>query len=181
MVKKDMPKYVLSEAKIVGDYRYYLVRTWPTTVSELKSVVFIMLNPSTADGDVDDATIRKCVMFAKRWGYTAVYVVNLFAVRCTDPKMLPTFVDPIGPDNDAWIEHFCSQDCLVVAAWGADPFAVERSKQVLKKLTREVCCLGTTKSGQPKHPLYLPKSTALITFKNPFRCLNESLIQTGIC
>lgn len=137
-----------------GMYRYWLRRTW----NEDKPVVcFIMLNPSTADAHVDDATIRRCVGFAKSWGYGALSVVNLFAYRATDPKELSKAADPIGPENDVCIEA-TTLNRRVVCAWGCGGELKGRAKEVLESLRRreiDVRCLGTTKDGHPRHPLYV--------------------------
>ena len=124
-----------------------------------------MLNPSTADGEVDDPTIRRCVGFAKKWGYSGITVVNLFALRTTDPNDLyrvsrDNDVYPIGPDNDnAIIAGAATSDC-VVCAWGAHGSYMGRGPQVIKMIgTLKSMCLGMTKGGQPKHPLYLRNDT----------------------
>ena len=97
-------------------YRYSLRRTWQEGG---RVVCFIMLNPSTADADIDDPTIRRCVGFGKSWGYDALEVVNLFAWRETEPKFLITPSDPIGPDNDGAILEASGRAELVVCAWGS--------------------------------------------------------------
>lgn len=143
---------VLSDDQL---YRYRLTRSWGPG----KTVAFIMLNPSTATAEVDDPTIRRCVGFARAWGYDTLEVVNLFARRATDPGVLYEVEDPVGPENDRHLLEVCSNARLVVAAWGVHGAFKTRGARVLDllKLTR-VCHLGLTKEGHPRHPLYLPKT-----------------------
>lgn len=137
-------------------YRYSLRRTW---ADGGHVVCFIMLNPSTADADIDDPTIRRCIGFGKSWNFDALEVVNLFAWRETAPKFLIAPNDPIGPDNDAAIIQASDRSELVVCAWGAHALAVERALQISAMLkTKSLYCLGTTRNMQPKHPLYIPGS-----------------------
>lgn len=138
-----------------GVYRYTLRRQW--LIGE-GTVLWVMLNPSTADASQDDPTIRRCIGFSKAWGYQGLTVANIFALRSTDPKKLLAIDDPIGPDNDTWLERLVSKGHdRVVAAWGAR--GGERGLQVAELLSRhaDVHCLGITKGGQPRHPLYLSK------------------------
>lgn len=149
-----MEKYaIISECE---QYRYQLRRTWDTN---LQPVMFIMLNPSTADADNDDPTIRRCIGFAKTWGYGGIVVVNLFAYRATNPKDLLKCKNPVGDDNLKWIEHSASRCPKVVAAWGnADIvnklLANRPFYQPLEKLAN-VHYIELSNSGTPKHPLYL--------------------------
>lgn len=126
-----------------------------------------MLNPSTADEIKDDPTIRRCISFAKREGCTGLTVVNLFALRATNPKELLKHEDPIGPENDKIIQDMLRlhQIGIVVAAWGAHPLARERSKDVMKMLDSNILCLGTTKDGSPRHPLYVKSAQELVEIK----------------
>ena len=151
------------------EYRYVLTRCLrvPPSSGVPRTVLFCLLNPSTADETEDDPTIRRVVNFAKREGYDHLSVVNLYGVRSTDPKALASFDDPIGPDNDNTIRTEVSQADLVVAAWGVPPpipDADKRVRQVLALLTadQDVYRLGKpTKGGHPPHPLYLRKDTPL--------------------
>ncbi|MFJ4473290.1 DUF1643 domain-containing protein [Streptomyces sp. NPDC089424] len=143
------------------EYRYLLTRIWDPAV---KPVVFLMLNPSTADALDDDPTIVRCTGFARREGAGGLVVVNLFGLRSTDPRALTRHPDPIGPHNDAFVRHAVSLAGTVIAAWGAAPIAGERGRGVAVELAgRGVAlhCLGVTSLGQPRHPLYLPKGAAL--------------------
>lgn len=143
-----------------GTYRYDLRRQ--VLGVRVGCATWIMLNPSVASADVDDPTIRRCMRFTADWGYHEMRVVNLFALRATNPKELRTHVDPVGPDNDAAIVEAHRNAHLVIAAWGADTFAVERARHVRAMMAKQRCpmmCLGTTKSGAPRHPLYVPAAT----------------------
>ena len=142
-------------------YRYVLRRRiYPTLGAEPeRAVAFVMLNPSVADEKVGDQTIRRCTDYASRWGYSELYVVNLFAYRSTSPANLYKQDDPIGPLNDHYIEEIAQACELVVMAWGAHGNHLDRSQVVREKL-RQVCkphYLVLTKEGEPGHPLRLRK------------------------
>jgi len=141
-------------------YRYSLSRCWD---SALPTVLFVGLNPSTADALRDDPTVRRCVGFARDWGFGAMTLANLFALRSTDPAQLWTANDPVGPDNDDWISQLVESAAKVVAAWGAHGGLNDRDRRVLKLLP-EVYCLGRTREGHPRHPLYLARVTELERF-----------------
>ena len=141
-----------------GLYRYRLWRTW-SAKPDARRVLFVMLNPSTADGSQDDPTLRRCVGFAHAWGYGALTVCNLFAWRATDPsELLVRGVDRVGPENDAALALAAQDAHLVVAAWGAFRGTTHRAPAVLAALRQRhaVHALGLTRGGDPKHPLYLP-------------------------
>lgn len=143
-----------------GKYRYTLQRSLGSALRWHKPILFIMLNPSTADHETDDPTIRRCIGFGKKFGMTHLTVVNLFAYRATDPNILAKAKDPIGPDND---KHLIEQiekhrSSLIIAAWGAHPFARSRGESIAKSIG-PFQCLGTTKDNAPRHPLYLPMTT----------------------
>src|SRR5690242_6108456 len=97
-------------------YRYTLWREWD--IFDKNYVMFVGLNPSTADERVDDPTIRRCIDFAKRWGYGALCMTNLFAYRATDPRVMKAFPYPVGPENDKWLVRCAREAGVVVAAWG---------------------------------------------------------------
>ncbi len=127
-------------------------------------LLFLLLNPSTADHKKDDPTIRKCIGFAKLLGYSAIRVVNLFAYRATDPKDMLAAADAIGPKNDYWLMRKASQADLVICGWGAKVSKTGRPKQVMKMLKTakvKTFCLLVTKDGSPGHPLYIPYDTPL--------------------
>lgn len=138
-----------------GTYRYTLERSW----SSGPRVAFVGLNPSTADAEVDDPTIRRCVGFARRWGFSGLLMVNLFAYRATDPDELLKLDrnTAIGPENDDVLRHVHVDARLTVSAWGAHPAAVVRAQEV-EPLLRKFGVLGVTKSGAPRHPLYMRKT-----------------------
>jgi hypothetical protein len=138
-------------------YRYMLWRQWDP---ELPKCTFVGLNPSTADETIDDPTIRRCINFAKGWGYGRLQMLNIFAYRATDPLVMRLAEDPIGPDNDAWIAEAAAKSKLVIAAWGMHGAYRDRQQRVEQLLDfKDVWCLGKTKSGCPRHPLYLRAST----------------------
>jgi hypothetical protein len=153
---------VISEC---GRYRYLLDREWPAPLSPVGHVqlnaLFVMLNPSTADAVLDDPTVRRCIAFAKTWGYSTLTVCNLFALRATSPRDLRAHPDPVGPENDNYIYHRSAVADLIVAAWGAHGGYLNRSEKVLDVLARNgpVFKLGLTASGEPRHPLYVPGKT----------------------
>ena len=130
-----------------------------------------MLNPSTADAFADDPTIRRCVNFAKREGAGGIIVVNLFALRSTDPKLLLLHSDPIGPENQSKIYNALMISKLslrsAICAWGANSMAVNRSnkiKELASRIGTDLTCFGVTKSGAPRHPLYVKGETPLVPF-----------------
>jgi hypothetical protein len=136
-------------------YRYYLWRRLAPI--EGKSVLFIMLNPSSADEKHDDPTIRRCIGYASAWGFTDLGIANIFALRSTDPHVLYTAADPVGEDNDYALEHQAEMHDLVVCAWGVHGLLRDRSAAVRKLLARvELHYLRLTNAGEPGHPLYLP-------------------------
>lgn len=144
-----------------GVYRYELTRRW-SFWSFRPYVTFVMLNPSTADAALDDPTIRRCIGFAKRWRMGGLAVVNLYAYRATSPKELVTAEHPVGPDNDNAIHDACVGARAVVAAWGATSggaYHHKRIEQVLALYSGPWLCLGKTKDGHPRHPLYVPALT----------------------
>jgi hypothetical protein len=117
-----------------------------------------MLNPSTADAERDDPTIRRCIGFSQAWGFGSAEIVNLFALRATDPGVLRVHADPVGPETDDHILSAAARAEVVIAAWGAFGFATSRAEHVLSLLSnKRLHCLGRTRSGAPRHPLYLPK------------------------
>lgn len=132
-------------------YRYSLERTWDSGAGR---ALFIGLNPSTADHKKDDPTIRRCVGFAKSWGYEAMEIVNLFAYRATLPTDLKQAAEPIGSANNSWIAKAIKQSDIVIACWGNDGGFLNRDKQLLKRYP-ELHCLKMNSTEQPAHPLYM--------------------------
>src|SRR6185436_7280733 len=142
-------------------FRYKLWRIWDHSVL---SVNFIGLNPSTADDRTDDPTIRKCIGFAKRNGYGGLVMTNLYAFRSTNPSALLRAGNFIGPDNDKLIANEKVYCGAIVAAWGSHPATKGRALFVRRMLGWNLLCLGITKNGSPKHPLYVPYSQPLIGY-----------------
>lgn len=142
-----------------GKYRYTLSRVWDVTKG---AACFIMLNPSTADADQDDPTIRRCIGFARDWGYGGLHVANLFAFRATDPKDMLAAPDPTGPENDHWILYVAGISALVICAWGYHGYYRGRGGSVRFLLAGagiEPHALRMTNTGEPGHPLYIPSDT----------------------
>lgn len=138
-------------------YRYRLWRRWRGAAQSKGDVNFIMLNPSTADADVDDPTIRRCEAFARLWGYGGVVVTNLFAWRATNPSELRDVTAPIGPQTDTVLLHAANNAALIVCAWGVHGALRYRAESVLTLLGGHALhSLRVTKDGHPSHPLYLP-------------------------
>ena len=183
-----MDAYVSKGASISADgkYRYLLWREWRmeshdpakwrwldavdgegARLGEPKACVFVMLNPSTADGETDDPTIRRCVGFAKSLRYERIEVVNLFAYRATNPKDILSMhytADPVGFENESYVETAAINAGIIVCAWGSHGTHMDQDQTMLGWLAsrdRHTYCLGRTKSGQPKHPLYLRADSKL--------------------
>ncbi len=139
------------------EYRYALRRVWDDS---LPSVLFIMMNPSTADLLVDDPTVAKCQRYARAWGYGTLWVGNTFAYRATSQKQLLLAPDPIGPRNDAWLLKMASEAETIVLAYGKPHKSLcQRGKDVvslLRSAGHELHVLRLCGDGTPSHPLYLP-------------------------
>ena len=149
-----------------GLYRYLLRRSWD---HNRPRALFIMLNPSTADAEVDDATIRSCKRLSVALGYGSFEVINLFGWRATDPRELETAEDPVGPENERISEAAVARCDVAICAWGAHPMATTRGARVrgmVRSMRPAIYCLGTTKSGAPKHPLYIKSGTPLEVYWN---------------
>jgi hypothetical protein len=136
-----------------GRYRYRLWRRWDRS---RPAIAFCMLNPSTADARRDDPTIRRCIGFARHWGYGGIEVVNIFALRATDPRALRSARDPVGPRNDAFMRRAAARSPVVIA-WGVHGALRDRESAALKLFgaRSRLLALGRTRSGAPRHPLYL--------------------------
>lgn len=136
-------------------FRYVL---WRTRELGGKKVNFVGLNPSTADAQRDDATIRRCFGYARDWGYGVLLMTNLFAFRATYPVDMLNSPDPVGPDNDAWLAAVARECDLVVLCWGDHgDFMSERADSV-RAMFPQAMHLGLTGKGNPRHPLRLPKT-----------------------
>ncbi len=142
-----------------GLYRYTLTRIWNP---DGPIWVFLMLNPSTADQFVNDPTIARCQARAYRAGAGGIIVVNLFALRSTDPRALYSAADPIGPGNDAAITEACLKAERVICAWGKHGSFRDRQREVRELLERigvQPYVLVLNQDGSPKHPLYVSNTT----------------------
>lgn len=149
-----------AEISPCGKYRYTLWRSWAPITGLSKLMVFVMLNPSTADGETDDNTIRKCIHFAQREKFDHMMVVNLYAFRSTDPnKLWGMGAEEVrGPDNFCHVRAAIASSDRVVCAWG-NPGGAKRWRLIGDG---PLWCLGTNKDGSPKHPLYLAKNTPMV-------------------
>lgn len=149
-----------------GRYRYSLTRQWDR---RQPSVTFVGLNPSTADAERDDPTIRRLIGFAEQWGFGKLIVVNLFAYRSPHPRILFAADDPTGNRsrrrNDTTIRRAVRGASRTVVMWGGDRRAATRADEVMRLLRHsDLYCFGRTESGAPRHPLHLPYATELETF-----------------
>jgi len=141
-------------------YRYQL---WRGLEAGRGRVLFVMLNPNTADEQLDDPTIKRCRGFARDWGFARLDVVNLFALRTRHPSVLVRRRAPVGPLNDTFIRDCAWAADLVIAAWGNHGSHRGRDGQVLtllRGLHVPIYCLKTNNSGQPRHPLYVRSSAS---------------------
>lgn len=156
-----------------GRYRYTLHRRWDGE----EQVCWVMLNPSTADEVEDDPTIRRCIRFSQRWGYGGLVIVNLFAWRATKPQVIKSLLtnvteapSPTGPRNLRAIRGAIDHCAVVVAAWGVSlqPWSTERGRWVrmeCEALGKALKCLGRTRDGSPRHPLYVKGTMRLEVFR----------------
>ena len=180
--QRDLPLVTESDSSLLSGtheavfspdrtYRYLLVRWW----GDAPSMAWVMLNPSTADAFADDPTIRRCMKFARREGCGGITVVNLFALRSADPRVLRHHPDPVGASNDTVIGMNVGRDSPVVAAWGTGGTLNGRDREVagqLKATGIALKCFGVTRDGHPKHPLArgrerIPDDAPLIPWEAP--------------
>lgn len=144
--------------------------------------MFVGLNPSTAEGNTDDPTVRRFTGFARKWGYSGVYVLNLFAYRATLPSGLKNAPDPVGELNDQYLNLYREKSEQVVVAWGVHGAFRGRAGEVLLEgiLGDEIYCLGLTKEGYPRHPLYLRGDTERERYLWNKAANNESQITNAL-
>jgi hypothetical protein len=140
-------------------YRYGLSRVWD---AGQPSLLFIMLNPSTADEHRNDPTVARCETRARRMGFGAVMIANLFAFRATRPADLKLAQEPNGPENDAVLAHWSGVADMTVAAWGVHGSHLDRAGQLAIQLPERTFHLGLTKAGHPRHPLYVSFDTQVV-------------------
>ncbi len=147
------------------NYRFMLFRSWIDGLfeTEMRLINFLMLNPSTASQDQDDPTIRRCIGFAKKWGFNSLVITNIFALRSTNPAALFHVSDPIGKENDAHLFYWSIRAEKTVCAWGNHGLLKERGKIVKDglSLSAKLYYLEMTKEKQPKHPLYIAANQPL--------------------
>jgi hypothetical protein len=152
-------------------YRYILRRAWLS--GDGRRACWIMLNPSTADEQKDDPTVRKCIGFSSRLGLSGLVVLNLYALRATNPCHLWATADPVGRLNDRvmWdaLQTARARNWPVICAWGAHarPERLADVSKLLRSMIEQPHCLGVTVAGQPRHPLYVPYSAALRLWTPP--------------
>lgn len=147
-----------------GIYRYDLLRQWQSG----KLCCFIGLNPSTADANLDDPTIRRCIGFAKKFGYAGFIMLNAYSYRATKPSDMLAYSEPIGRCTDEFLAKIFADKAIghCIACWGNN-ISQRRQNAVLnlaKASARQLYCFGLTKQNKPKHPLYLPKTSELQAF-----------------
>ncbi|WP_380873659.1 hypothetical protein ACFB49_42970 [Sphingomonas sp. DBB INV C78] len=164
----DMFMEKAAEISSCGGYRYSLLRRWDPG-AYVQPV--IMLNPSTADAEIDDPTIKRCMAFARRENFGGIRVFNLFAYRATSPADMKAVKDPIGPKNDeALAEAFALSATPTLVAWGTDGGHLARAAAVCaiaKQAGASLVCLGMTKDGHPRHPLYVKGSQPFVPYVPP--------------
>ncbi len=158
MITRDFQKGDAASTAVYSDcerYRYALTRVWDEAGPNL---LFIMLNPSKATERANDPTVERCERRARVLGYGAMRVMNIFAWRETDPKKLRRAVEPVGPENDALLLAGLDWADLVIAGWGVHGDHLGRGPEVaalLRGAGADLSCLGLSKAGHPRHPLYI--------------------------
>lgn len=149
-----------------GRYRWSLTREWD---ARKRLVNFVMLNPSTADAEHNDPTTTRCIDFARRLDFGRLVLTNLYAWRATDPRDLDIAQDPVGELNDFTITYEARRADQVVVAWGAIASSrTPRARQVVGLLRAagvQLYALGTTQSGQPRHPLFVQREEVPVSWQ----------------
>lgn len=148
-----------------GEYRYRLTRYWGPGAM----LPFVMLNPSTADANIDDPTIRRCMGFAKRSGAGGIVVSNLYAFRATSPDDMMDAIEPTGPLNESYLRQIAVEAVAVhfpiVCSWGTHGRdAAVWATQLFQHEGAQLVCLGKTKDGHPRHPLYVKGDQPLVPY-----------------
>ncbi len=183
MIPKHIPIDRWADFSPDGTYRWSLSRIWDT---QREWLVIVGLNPSQADGEKDDPTIRREMGFSYNWGYGGLLKVNLFGRITTNPQKLFSCSDPVGEKNEAHWEREIERVRVqgerlmrttrylytpnVLCAWGARGGYMDQDKMALRWLEARgvnLLCLGTTRGNFPKHPLYLPKNTRVSQYRGP--------------
>jgi hypothetical protein len=156
-----------------GRYRYRLERQWDPSK---EAVCFLMLNPSTADAHSTDPTLRRCIVFAKSWGYGGLVIGNLFALRSPKPRLIYGCGDPVGPENDLYLRKMSESCERIVCGWGRHGAYHDRASDVCRMLeTSKLYALQVTAGGQPSHPLYISGKAE----PRPFLIVNPLLFASG--
>lgn len=151
-------------------YRYVLSRRVAQRTSRRLVAAFVGLNPSTADAFRDDPTIRRCYGFAFDWGCSDFWMLNLFGYRATAPAAMKNQADPDGSHNSLYVRTYTETADIVVCCWGANVDNWLSTADLLlraRNVRGELRCLGRSSSGQPRHPLMLPRATQLESFALP--------------
>lgn len=180
MKQIEMPLGMRRSAVLEEPYRYTLTRDWCAPHDEVRAVLWVMLNPSIANGYDDDATIRRILGFSRQWGYNVALVGNLYAAISTDPRALGAAKDPVGPKNDEWLDRLAARAEKVVCAWGdgVPKGAEDRIRSVMTTLARhhaQLFALGFTSAGRPRHPVRLAYATPLTPIRGRTAPLTPSL------
>lgn len=156
-----------AEFSTCGQYRYRLWRRW----ADGPDLMVVGLNPSTADATVNDPTVRRCLGYAQRWGFAGLWMMNLYAYRATDPRVMQRVNDPVGPLNrwhlNVVADLVMSEGGAILAAWGGNANGLQSGwfrRHAADSWGYGVACLGLTKAGEPKHPLYLRSDATPIPF-----------------
>ena len=153
--RRRMTGFTISSARFsrCGCYRYRLERQWDPL---RQTVAFLMLNPSTADASSTDPTLRRCIAFARSWGFGGLVVGNLFALRSSNPGRLYEEADPVGPENDRYLCEMSESCDRIVCGWGRHGAYLGRASDVCGMLaTSKLYALKFTAGGHPSHPLYI--------------------------
>ncbi len=146
-------------------YRLALWRNWNSGEGR---ILFVGLNPSSADESRDDPTLRRCIGFARRWGYGGLLMANLFALRATRPQQLRAARDPVGDGTDRWLAWLAADAAMIVACWGNHGSMLDRDRAFSARQPR-LWCLRRNRDGAPAHPLYLPGGVAPRRWHPSFR------------
>lgn len=154
-----------------GRFRYWLTRE---LAGRGPTVAFVMLNPSVADAERLDPTVRRCLGYARSWNAARLIVVNIFALRSTDPRALYSTLDPFGPENERYIRRAAREADTIVCAWGTHGAHLGHGATAYRWLASEAdpyvpCALAVTKQGHPAHPLYLRADLTPAPYAGPRR------------
>ena len=148
-------------------HRYALLHRWTPLLGD-RLILWIGLNPSTADERQLDPTLTRIASFSRREGFDGFWMANLFGLRTPYPEEMRAHPDPVGPENDAQLLRAAARCGRFVAAWGVSGVHQERAAAVTRLLAgHDLWCLGTTREGHPRHPLYVPGRQPLVRWQPP--------------